>query len=82
LSSKDSDAGKASEDSWGHIDDDWEDSDPEDSTAKIYTYRNGRYVIKTREQKAMARCFRQFCGIPPTMQSFWFGIYASIPSVP
>jgi hypothetical protein len=54
LSSLDSEAGLASEDSWGHIDDDWSDSETEDSTAKVYTYRDGRYVIKTRAKKAMA----------------------------
>jgi hypothetical protein len=65
LSSMDSEAGLASEDSWGAIDDDWSDSEPEDSTAKVYTYKNGRYVIKTRAKKAMARRFRQFCGVRP-----------------
>jgi hypothetical protein len=50
----DSEADLASEDSWGAIDDNWSDSEPKDSTAKVYTYQNGRYVIKTRAKKAMA----------------------------
>jgi hypothetical protein len=54
LSSLDSEAGLASEDSWGAMDDNWDDSEPKDSNAKVYTYRNGRYVIKTRAKKAMA----------------------------